>query len=86
MKDYLKCSILCLGVGMVIGAVVVAKNKPLANKINQKAIKAELELNEFKQGLEQKIEEIQDAMQQAKEDMKSNNNASQQSQNAKKKN
>ena len=56
MKDYLKCGIICLGLGMVIGGIVVAKNKKLAKGIDDGTDKIVESANDIKENIEQKID------------------------------
>ena len=68
MKDCIKCGMVCLAVGMVIGGIVVAKNKKLAAQIDQSTTKASDALNELKEDMEQKIEELKMKTEQMKDD------------------
>lgn len=68
MKDCIRCGMICLAVGMVIGGIVVAKNKKLAYKIDQSTTKASDALSELKEDMEQKIEDLKQKAEQMKEE------------------
>ena len=55
MKDYLGCGIICLGLGMVIGGIVVAKNKKLAKGIDDGTDKIVETAEDIKDNMQQKI-------------------------------
>lgn len=68
MKDCIRCGMICLAVGMVIGGIVVAKNKKLAAQIDQSTTKASDALSELKEDMEQKIEDLKQKAEQMKEE------------------
>lgn len=70
MKDCIKCGIACLAIGMVVGGIVVAKNKKLASVINDGTDKVAKTFTEVKDDVEEKIEEVkmQARQKQAEED------------------
>lgn len=55
MKDYFKCGIICLGLGMIIGGIVVAKNKKLAKGIDDGTDKIVETAEDIKDNLQEKI-------------------------------
>lgn len=57
MKDLIKGMALGAMVGVVVGGVVVAKNKKLATKIKDGLTSAEGKLNEAKTNLQEKMSE-----------------------------
>ncbi len=59
MDNGFKCGIICLGLGMIIGGIVVAKNKKLANQIDEGTDKIGETANDIKQNIQQKIKEAQ---------------------------
>ena len=74
MKDCIKCGITCLVVGMVVGGIVVAKNKKLASVINDGTDKVAKTFAEVKDDVEDKIQEVkQQASQQQGAVSKTNN-------------
>lgn len=58
MENCIKSTIVGIGIGMVIGGIIVAKNKKLANKIDQGTDKASDKLMELKDQAEQKMQEV----------------------------
>ena len=56
MKDFIKGLAFGAAAGMVVGAIVVAKNKKLASKIKEGMSTAEEKLKEAKTNLEEKLE------------------------------
>ncbi len=68
MKDCIKCGICCLGIGMVVGGIVVAKNKKLASKINEYSSKAEQKFYEVKDDVEDKIDQTKQKIEEMQED------------------
>ncbi len=63
MKDCIKCGITCLAVGMLAGAVIVAKNKKVAKAINDGTDKISQTFSQVKEDVQEKVEEMQDSMQ-----------------------
>ena len=59
MGDYLKGMTLGVGVGIVIGMIIVAKNKKLAGKISEGVDTASKKIQEAKEMIGEKIEECQ---------------------------
>ena len=70
MKECVKCGMWCLGIGMLVGGIVVAKNKKLAANINGLCYQAEQKIEDVKQDVqqaakmaEQKFEDLKENMQ-----------------------
>lgn len=57
MEDFIKGSLMGIAAGMIIGGIVVAKNKKLASKIRDGLNKAEDKIQEVKEDLQEKMEE-----------------------------
>ena len=55
MECFCKGAILGMVAGVCVGAIIVAKNKKLSNKINQGVEVAEEKIKEIKDGLEEKF-------------------------------
>ena len=68
MKDCIKCGIICLGVGMIVGGIVVAKNKKLANGINQTTSSIAQKFAEMKDDAEEKVEELKEMIEEKVEE------------------
>lgn len=60
MENLCKGAIFGLAVGMVIGGVLVAKNKKLAGKVKEGVDMAEQKMEKAKDMVKEKIEECQD--------------------------
>ncbi|MBQ8468730.1 MAG: hypothetical protein IJ542_03125 [Clostridia bacterium] len=58
MEDFLKCGIVCLGIGMVIGGIIVAKNKKMATQIDEGTDKIAEKFEEVKDSAKEKFEEM----------------------------
>ena len=63
MNNCIKCGITCLAIGMMVGAIVVAKNKKLASVINDSTNKVTQTFTEVKEDMQDKIEEMKDTAQ-----------------------
>ena len=63
MNNCIKCGITCLAIGMMVGAIVVAKNKKLASVINDSTNKVTQTFTEVKEDMQDKIEEMKDTVQ-----------------------
>lgn len=72
MKDCIKCGICCLGIGMLVGGIVVAKNRKLAANINGLCNQAEQKFNEVKDDVQNAVEKAQDKIEEMKEEQKAN--------------
>jgi len=58
MGDYIKCGIVFLGIGMVIGGIVVAKNKKMASDIDKGTDKIAEKFEELKEDAKDKLKEM----------------------------
>lgn len=56
MEEFLKGAMLGMVAGVCVGAVIVAKNKKLANKLKNGLTTAEEKLKEAKEDLQEKLE------------------------------
>lgn len=63
MNNCIKCGITCLAIGMMVGAIVVAKNKKLASVINDSTNKVTQTFTEVKEDMQDKIEEMKESAQ-----------------------
>lgn len=63
MNNCIKCGITCLAIGMMVGAIVVAKNKKLASVINDSTNKVTQTFTGVKEDMQDKIEEMKDTAQ-----------------------
>ena len=63
MNNCIKCGITCLAIGMMVGAIVVAKNKKLASVINDSTNKVTQTFTEVKEDMQDKIEEMKETVQ-----------------------
>ena len=57
MENFCKGVILGMVAGACVGAIVVAKNKKLSNKIKEGLVTAEGKIKEIKEGIEDKMNE-----------------------------
>lgn len=57
MEDFIKGTLIGLTAGMVVGGIIVAKNKKLAGKICQGMSKAEDKIQEAKETIEEKMKD-----------------------------
>lgn len=57
MEDFLKGALIGLTAGMIVGGIVVAKNKKLAGKICQGMKQAETKVQEVKETIEEKMQD-----------------------------
>lgn len=73
MKDFITGGLWGLAVGMVVGGIVVAKNKKLANTIDESTDRAEQKMQEIKDDLMQKVEEAKQSIDQNKKQKLSQN-------------
>lgn len=60
MGDFVKGAAFGMAIGVCVGAVMVAKNKKLANKIKSGMQSAETKLMDAKEMIEEKIQEVQE--------------------------
>ncbi len=58
MLDELKCAVLSLGVGMIVGAVLTANNKKLQTAVKDAQNLAEEKIEKAKDGLEKISQEM----------------------------
>lgn len=58
MGNCIKSAIVGMGIGIVVGGIIVSKNKKLASKIDQGTDKASDKLMELKDQAEQKMQEV----------------------------
>lgn len=63
MKDCIKCGLTCLVVGMMAGALIVAKNKKVAKVINDGTKKIAETFTSVKEDVEEKVEEMKSSIQ-----------------------
>ena len=57
MEDFIKGSLIGIAAGMIIGGVIVAKNKKIAGKIRDGIKKAEEKMQEVKEDLQEKMQD-----------------------------
>lgn len=60
MSDCIKCGLTGLAMGMVAGAIIVAKNKKIAKAINDGSNKVMQAFSDVKEDVQEKIEEMQE--------------------------
>lgn len=70
MKECIKCGMLCLGIGMLVGGIVVAKNRKLAANINGLCNQAEQKFEEVKQDVQQAAKQAEQKFEDLKLNMK----------------
>ena len=74
MNDVIKGGLICFGIGMIVGAIVVSKNKKLATGIDDATDTLTQKFDDAKQMVQDKIQEIKQDNQQINKSKSSSKN------------
>ena len=70
MKEDLKCCLISMGIGFVVGALVASNNKKVSSAMKEAKTMAVEKLEDAKESIEKMKEKIEDKMEESKEEEK----------------
>ena len=77
MKEDLKCCLISMGIGFVVGAMVASNNKKVSNAMKEAKMVAMEKLEEAKEGIEKMKDKIEEKIEESKEEEKTSQKSTQ---------